>query len=185
MATTRRRIVATTAKIKAEARKLLARPGADLRPLPVERLVRSLDLELAMLPQSDDDLSGFFFREGERRVIGVNSTHPPVRQRFTIAHELGHYILHDSEGLHLDEAFKFRDRVSSLAIDPQEIDANRFAAELLMPEDEVLAMVGNGNLDFNDDEAVRRVARHFGVSQQALTIRLTALRLVVGGAANI
>jgi hypothetical protein len=55
----------------------------------------------------------------------------------------------------------------------------------LMPEDEVLAMVGNGNLDFNDDDAVRRVARHFGVSQQALTIRLTALKLVVGGAANI
>lgn len=42
-----------------------------------------------MLPESDDDLSGFFFREGERRVIGVNSTHPSVRQRFTIAHELG------------------------------------------------------------------------------------------------
>lgn len=177
--------VATVAKIKTEARKMLALPGGDIRPLPVEQLVRAHGLELAMLPQSDDDLSGFFFREGERRVIGVNSTHPTVRQRFTIAHELGHFALHDSEGLHLDQAFKFRDRNSSRAIDPQEIDANRFAAELLMPEDEVLGAVAAEELDLNDDQAVRRLAKHFGVSQQALMIRLGTLRVYVDGAANI
>lgn len=177
--------MATVAKIKAEARKFLLEVGGDIRPLPVEQLVQSQGLELAMLPESDDDLSGFFFREGERRVIGVNATHPSVRQRFTIAHELGHFVLHDSEGLHLDQAFKFRDRSSALAIDPQEIDANRFAAELLMPEDEVLEAVRSGDLDLNDNQAVRRLARHFGVSQQALMIRLATLRVYVDGAANI
>lgn len=177
--------MASVAKIKGEARRLLSLPGADVRPIPVEQLVRDQGLELALLPQSDDDLSGFFYREGERRVIGVNSTHPTVRQRFTIAHELGHFLLHDSEGLHLDQAFKFRDRNSSKAIDPQEIDANRFAAELLMPEDEVLEAVSAQELDLNDDQAVRRLAKHFGVSQQALMIRLGTLRVYVDGAANI
>lgn len=95
------------------------------------------------------------------------------------------FALHDSEGLHLDQAFKFRDRNSSKAIDPQEIDANRFAAELLMPEDEVLGAVAADELDLNDDQAVRRLAKHFGVSQQALMIRLGTLRVYVDGAANI
>ena len=70
---------------------------------------------------------------------GVNSLHAPVRQRFTIAHELGHAVLHAREGIHLDQAFRlrFRDQTSAMAIDPEEIDANSFAAELLMPADEL------------------------------------------------
>ncbi len=54
-----------------------------------------------------------------------------------------------------------------------------------MPEDEVLGAVAADELDLNDDQAVRRLAKHFGVSQQALMIRLGTLRVYVDGAANI
>src|SRR5207247_3101306 len=120
-----------------------------------------------------------------REIIGVNSPHAPVRQRFTIAHELGHAVLHAREGIHLDQAFRlrFRDQTSAMAIDPEEIDANSFAAELLMPADEVQAWLSAG-IDMNDDQAVRRVARHFGVSQQAMTYRVVNLGAELDGTAR-
>ena len=39
--------------------------------------------------EEDKDLSGFLYREGAHSIIGINKTHVPVRQRFTIAHEIG------------------------------------------------------------------------------------------------
>ena len=65
--------------------------------MPVNLIARARGIDLVFEPQKspEDDVSGFYFREGDRRVIGVNSTHPTVRQRFTIAHELGHAVLHD------------------------------------------------------------------------------------------
>jgi Zn-dependent peptidase ImmA (M78 family) len=135
--------------------------------------------------EGDDDVSGFYQNQSGREIIGVNSLHPPVRQRFTIAHELGHAVLHAREGLHLDQAFKlrFRDATSSLAVDPEEMDANRFAAELLMPAEEVIGLLEDG-LDVNDDPAVRQIARHFGVSQQAMTYRIVNLGAELDGAAR-
>jgi Zn-dependent peptidase ImmA (M78 family) len=47
-------------------------------------------------------VSGILFRDGEHHVIGVNSAHPLARQRFTIAHELGHRALHPGRELILD-----------------------------------------------------------------------------------
>lgn len=48
-------------------------------------------------------LSGFLYRDSNKSVIGVNTSHPPALQNFTIAHELGHLMLHDQEGqLHVD-----------------------------------------------------------------------------------
>ena len=107
----------------------------DHRPLAVEEIARARGIEVVFDPlESTEDMSGFYLRDGDRRVIGVNSAHPRVRQRFTIAHELGHALLHDVQGLHLDQAFKFRDSRSAMAVDPEEMDANAFAAALLMPE---------------------------------------------------
>ncbi|MGH3265723.1 MAG: ImmA/IrrE family metallo-endopeptidase [Trebonia sp.] len=63
-----------------------------------------------------------------------------VRRRFTIAHELGHYFLHVSETLHVDRAahFRLRSQLSSEGIDVTEIQANRFAASLMMPDEMIL-----------------------------------------------
>src|SRR5258708_2648089 len=82
------------------------------------------------------DVSGILFRDGSHHVIGLNSAHPPVRQRFTIAHELGHRTLHPGRELILDVPVRvnLRDKTSSMASDIEELEANAFAAALLMPQ---------------------------------------------------
>jgi len=174
-------------RIRTQVRRLLETPDAHPRPLPIERIVANQGIRLVRSPlEGDDDVSGFYQKELGREVIGVNSLHAPVRQRFTIAHELGHAVLHGREGLHLDQAFKlrFRNTTSSLAVDPEEMDANSFAAELLMPADEVIDLLSESGLDVNDDQAVKTLARHFGVSQQAMTFRVVNLGAELDGTAR-
>lgn len=176
--------MANRARIKRGVQDLLATPGAEARPVPVNLIARARGIEVVFQPVKNDeeDVSGFYFRDGDRRVIGVNSNHPLARQRFTIAHELGHHVLHDSEGLHLDQAFRLRDSRSSMAIDPGEIAANKFAAELLMPEDEVLDLVMKSPVDLNSEVEIGTLARHFGVSAQAFMYRLANLGVEIDGA---
>lgn len=109
-------------------------------------------------------------------VIGVNSLHHPNRQRFTIAHELGHLLLHKDE-VHIDRSFRVnrRDEVSSLAVDPDEIEANRFAAELLMPYNLVMADLLECEIDLEDEDEIRRLAKKYEVSLQAMTHRIINL----------
>jgi Zn-dependent peptidase ImmA (M78 family) len=122
-------------------------------------------------------MSGVLFRSdtGET-VIGVNDSHSPTRQRFTIAHELGHFRLHP-DTLYLD-GFVRRDDQSSLAVSRHEIEANAFAAELLMPREQVLEEL-NASLqrqpDADPGKLVRRLARMFDVSEQAMEFRLLNL----------
>jgi Zn-dependent peptidase ImmA (M78 family) len=110
-------------------------------------------------------------------VIGVNKSHAVVRQRFTIAHELGHLLLHAQEDLHVDEGIWLRNERSSRAEDEREIEANQFAAELLMPTDLVKEAVAGRKLDLvnDDDETLIELAAKFDVSRQALSFRLSRL----------
>src|SRR3954470_4270018 len=94
-----------------------------------------------MLACPSDKAFPFPYAAGEqpkqgRYIIGINSSHPETRKRFTIAHEMGHLVLHQLDQVHVDKQFlvKLRDDISSQAIDPHEIEANAFAAALLMPE---------------------------------------------------
>lgn len=114
-------------------------------------------------------------------VIGVNSVDNPRRQRFTIAHELGHLVLHGSQDLHIDEEFPIglRNRISGMAVDEREIEANQFAAELLMPSDlmgadvELLRSRGTPV-----EEAIAKLSQRYKVSADAMTIRLSSLDLI-------
>lgn len=115
--------------------------------------------------------------------ILVNATHSPSRQRFTIAHELGHLLLHGYTAPHADRTFKFRDARSSEGSALEEIQANQFAAELLMPRDLLLKASRSRLLDHaasdEEDSAfdswVGELAKKFGVSKQAMTIRVSSL----------
>jgi Zn-dependent peptidase ImmA (M78 family) len=124
-------------------------------------------------------LSGFLFRDSHQKVIGVNTHHASVRQNFTIAHELGHLLLHDQEQLHVDRAFptvRLRDDTSSQGVDDAEKEANLFAAELLMPHAFLRRDVAAQNtLDLYDDSFVPELAERYGVSVQALMFRLQYL----------
>jgi Zn-dependent peptidase ImmA (M78 family) len=124
------------------------------------------------------DVSGMLIREPSGSVIGVNDQHAPVRQRFTVAHELGHLHLHPGRPLIVDAAVlvNLRDQVSSLATDREEIEANRFAAALLMPEAMVRIELGRLRI-LDPDKITQSLAKTFEVSQTAMAIRLTTLGL--------
>ena len=122
-------------------------------------------------------------------IIGVNSAQSVTRQRFTIAHEIGHLLLHKGEDVHIDEkplsklltsreAVQRRDNISSQATDPLEIEANQFAAELLMPEEFIRLSVEDLDPETPVDEAIESLSHLFQVSSMAIIHRLTNLKII-------
>jgi Zn-dependent peptidase ImmA (M78 family) len=123
-------------------------------------------------------LSGMVHRQPNgAAVIDINSLHPLTRQRFSIAHELAHLFLHKDEALHIDEtsSIRFRSELSSRAVDASEIEANQFAAELLMPSKLLFSEIDKLPDDLGTEEAVAKLAEQFQVSEQAMTFRLSGL----------
>jgi Zn-dependent peptidase ImmA (M78 family) len=170
-------------QIRESVETLLHKFNITEAPVPVERVVKSLGIEIK-LDKVDDDLSGFLVRErkGQRRsVIGANKSHHPHRQRFTIAHELGHFLLHEGEAVHLDEyrrafTINLRDAQSAKGEDNDEREANLFAAEFLMPAKFLINDLRGRNLDLlGDSEFLVKLAKKYKVSVQALTFRLANL----------
>jgi len=164
------------------ARQLLEEKGMLQPPVPVEDLARQLGVQLSFEPFAGD-VSGMIVRDGKRVVIGVNSAHAGTRQRFTIAHELGHLKLHEGRRVIVDRSLKvnMRDPRSALATSRQEIAANAFAAELLMPEDILRAEIDRTVAErpnVSDTDLVAELARKFAVSRQAMTYRLVNLRIL-------
>jgi Zn-dependent peptidase ImmA (M78 family) len=161
------------------AAELLRRAKVDEPPIPVEYLAKRLGAEVRYEPL-EGDLSGILFREEGRTIIGVNARHSKPRQRFTIAHEIGHLELHEGYGIHVDHKFPIRrrrDGRSSQAVDFDEIEANGFAAELLMPTEMLEHDLDDTEPDYEDDELTRWLADRYKVSLQAMAIRLGNLRL--------
>jgi Zn-dependent peptidase ImmA (M78 family) len=113
-------------------------------------------------------------------VIGINDHHYPNRKRFTLAHEIGHYLLHAEEGFHIDEKspIAFRDENSGLANDSWEVEANQFAAALLMPE-KFLREDFRKLSHKSAEDAIDDLADKYEVSTQAMSFRVQALKMLV------
>ncbi len=167
---------------------LLEKFGVKNPPVPVIDIVKKLGIELD-LQVVDNDLSGFLVRHSTegKAVIGANSTHSGSRQRFTIAHELGHFLLHEGEVVHVDEAkvayrVNLRNIASSMGDNDEEKEANFFAAELLMPARFIKRDMKSADFDLladdKIDEPLRKMAERYQVSVQALSIRLSHLEYV-------
>lgn len=134
-------------------------------PVPVEKVAEKVGLEVIEFP-FHDKISGLLKKE--EGVIGVNRTQHPVRRRFTVAHELGHFLLgHGMESLQ-DDIVDGHFAKS----DSREREANMFASALLMPSEWVIDAVKKEGLD------LEKLAPMFGVSKQALTIRLLDLKQI-------
>jgi Zn-dependent peptidase ImmA (M78 family) len=134
--------------------------------LPVAVEAIAADLLGLYVEQADIDCSGLLI-PSERRVV-LNAGEPPARRRFTLAHELGHWICQVLQG----HAAPIYCRDADLAPDADrtiERQANVFAAELLMPEPIVRA-AWSGSVD--------GCAAALGVSKVAMHWRLYNLRLV-------
>lgn len=166
-----------TKNIEKKAEDLLRSTESMRLPIPVEIIAHRLGVVVDTAPLGED-ISGVLVVKDEIGTIGVNQSHSPVRQRFTIAHELGHYVLHrELSNLFIDKEYTaFRDSKSSQGEDRAEIQANRFAAALLMPREMVMREIGGPHgFDFGDEKTLDRLADKFQVSVQAMSIRLSNL----------
>jgi len=163
------------------ATRLLTEYHVTRPPVDVVELAGTLGVAVVPRRFDDGDLSGILFRGGEQDVIGVNSTHAWERQRFTIAHELGHRALHPGRELIVDFPIRvnYRDRTSSMATDREEIEANAFAAALLMPERMLRAQLDHITPETrrDPDATAAQLAKTFDVSITAMGFRLINLGL--------
>ena len=155
-------------------------------PVAVEDIARGEGAQIAR-HRFDGTESGFTLRDGNRTIIGVNTRTSPRRQRFTIAHEVGHFILHEEAPLIIDQSMRvyWRDDVSSMATDEQEIEANAFAAALLMPRELIvshlksyIAKVESSGRNLSREDLIAQLAREFDVSTEAMGYRLINLGIL-------
>jgi Zn-dependent peptidase ImmA (M78 family) len=140
-------------------------------PVPVEEIAEDL-LGLAVGENEDLEVSGMLL-PAERR-IWLNASEGPARRRFTLAHELGHWVCQHLEGMSAPAYCRAADvqpepSGTSRAL---EREANVFAAELLMPEPVVRDA-------WSRSATVQDLAAEFGVSPLAMHWRLYSFGLVM------
>ena len=161
-------------EIENRAKRCLLSAGVAELPIRVDRVANHLGIAIE---QADlgKDCSGVLIRQRGRAVIGVNRRDFRTRQRFTVAHEIGHFVLHEQQAyVDSEYAMNFRDLESGSGSKTEEIEANRFAAALLMPESLVKKEFNARRFDLaGDDDELRLLAEKFGVSAQAMAIRLS------------
>jgi Zn-dependent peptidase ImmA (M78 family) len=170
-------------KIEETATALLENTDALQVPVPLERVALHLGLQLEKTALGED-VSGVLVVEGSRGMIGYNKADASVRQRFTIAHEIGHYALHQQHAtVFIDKTYTAvykRDGRSSQGEHTREIQANQFAAALLMPRKLLHAEIEEMDFDLGDERALDELADKFKVSRQAMTFRLSNLGVFAG-----
>jgi Zn-dependent peptidase ImmA (M78 family) len=159
-------------QIETKASQILKEHGLFLIPVDPVTLANNIGIKVNNAVFSDDNLSGLIAKRGSNVSILVNKSDPPYRKRFTIAHELGHHFLHLlSDGEFVDNKVDlFRDGEGGDQSKKVEVQANQFAAALLMPS-ELLKNEYRKNNDISD------LARKFNVSEEAMGYRLQRLRL--------
>lgn len=167
--------------IEREAAQLLKRAGVGGPPVDVEKVAAQLSIRVEQA-DLDEDCSGILIRSDEDgAVIGVNWDHHPNRQRFTIAHEIGHFLLHKG-GTFIDKGTyaRFRDQQSGSGTVSEEKQANQFAAALLMPAEWVKEAFKAHPFDPADGSALQDLADAFQVSTQAVMFRISNMGLLNG-----
>ena len=124
--------------------------------------VLGIDVVFAKL---SNGLSGYF--DYTKKIIFVNDEYPATRNLFTIAHELGHYILHDGTNNRYNEYHKYTPEERK-----REYEANDFAVKLLMPVNKFVAIFNKKSGD------LKTIARIFGVSEHMCEVRAFNLGLI-------
>lgn len=137
--------------------------GEELDMTSLLNTIPDITVEYLPLPSS---ISGSLSRRGKTWIIRINSLHHPHRQKFTLAHELGHYVLHKNECDSFTDTVFFR----GMSNDNIERAANQFASELLMPKGRVDKLINECGVRNIGD-----LATHFGVSAVAMLNRIKDL----------
>ena len=165
-------------KIEEKTAQILSELGINELPIPIKKIANSIGVQIHPYDLGEN-ISGVLVIKNDEGIIGVNPTESSVRQRFTIAHELGHYVLHKNtnESIFVDKDFKilFRNQVSAIGVDKREQEANSFAASILMPKKMIEHQLNQYSLDLTDEVALKKLAKTFNVSVTAMSIRISNL----------
>ncbi len=124
-------------------------------------IVKTLDIAVKSVDfgKYGNEISGVI--QSKPPVIFLNKNHSKERQTFTLAHELGHYVLHKGNGKLRIDKYNYGANTKEAK---EETEANYFAASLLMPKDEFLLIWGRA-------ETAKEVSQYFGVSESAVVNR--------------
>lgn len=136
-------------------------------PVKVGEMARAfgLDVKVSTL---DVGISGMIHPDGDGYKIVINKHEPEYRRRFTLAHELAHFLLHrDLIGSGISDNVLYRSQLS----DAMEAEANRLASDILMPSEKVKEAQSELQISKLAD-AVSLLAQRFKVSEEAMRIRL-------------
>jgi Zn-dependent peptidase ImmA (M78 family) len=141
--------------------------GLSIIPLDVEGVAREFDIRIGYVSM-EEDMSGTLEKDERSNTwsISINKNHHPNRQRYSIAHELGHFCLHKHLSHFFEDNIFFRGGESS---SKEEWQANEFASAILMPEQSLREKVRSGTRSIED------LAKEFEVSTLALRIRAKSL----------
>jgi len=180
---------ATNSEIELKAQNLLKDLQISELPIPLEQIAKKMGVNL--LPfDLGADVSGLLHLEENSATIGYNPNESKVRQRFTIAHEIGHYVLHTNNGTKQSEddifidnrnhyqEIMFRSEKPKLTLENynKEKEANSFAAALLMPLQSVKKeMLKYNGFDLSDNTMIVDLAKKFEVSIPAMSFRIINL----------
>lgn len=160
-----------------KAKEVLVEIGFDeLKGLSNEEIVNGFGIIFISEPINNAD--GKIIRGKSRTIIKVNSNIPyPERIRFVVAHELGHFFLHDKLDLHSDTSttLNWFDVENKAKRSIQEYEANDFASELLMPEESFREFIVGKRFD---PSLIKDLSVRFGTSLTSVVYRLLDLDVV-------
>lgn len=155
-------------------------------PINLSSLAKKMKIKIEHQDLSDD-VSGFLLKKDGKNIIGVNENHPAVRRRFTVAHEIGHYKLHNVESpifvdyfyrgsmLRTKESEKIYRSTHKSNNPAMEKQANFFAANILMPKKLIQYEIEKLNDSLSYDDKLYKLSDVFEVSTQAMDYRLKSL----------
>lgn len=136
--------------------------------IPIDPIRIASKMGVSVMAKANLETSGHYDppqAQTDDPLITYNPLESPVRQRFTIAHELGHHVLNHGVGDRVAPA-----NFTMTSSDPKEVAANQFAAELLMPGNFVRAVV-----EVQKIRSLKELAKIFNVSTAAMGYRLREL----------
>lgn len=165
-------------EIEKSAMEILQKHGLFSLPIDPVTIANKAGIKVHNATFSDEGVSGMVARRGKNITMLVNQSDPPYRKRFSIAHELGHHFLHLTEDGEIVtkkiDLFRvyFKPEDKGDEEKRRDVEANQFAAALLMPETFVKDFYEKKSLN------LKQMAKKFNVSEEAMGIRLEVLRLI-------
>jgi Zn-dependent peptidase ImmA (M78 family) len=168
--------------VNEDAEELIHQYSKFEAPVKVENIARAMGIRVIPYPL-ENDVSGILVIEPDGATIGFNQLESRVRRRFTVAHEIGHYLYHNEEStskVFVDKGYKVHFRRTP-EDEPEAIkrerEANLFASCLLMPETLILKAIEDLEFDLGSEDSIRHLAKQFDVSTTAMTYRIQKINI--------